>query len=330
MEAQLVSDRRQCVNSFDSIVFMNKDSTFRLMNGSSKYNAGFDEYNYRIKPKKEVKKKKPPTSTGTTARDYVVNKKKLRAKIYAFYSLVPSRKFSAFYSISFPKGFPDKSAGRVLNNVLTSLRKDRLRFQYIWVAERQKNGTIHFHILVNQFFNIRVTNYLFAQAIENEIQKESLYDLNFNKDKYNGCDVIYVRNEKGLRGYLTKYVSKNEDNFEVRPWACCRVVSSLFVSISCIAGEVDWVERLIQQRPDNSYIIFSCDFATYIPLNKMNNSYLMRTLKNINNQILKSYEYNNEDRTQMEVIDNIDHYGHNTQYSFASIFDNLPKVYWES
>ena len=74
---------------------------------------------------------------------YRLNKTKVRSKIMAYANLKRSKKFMAFYSISFPKGLSDEIIRTIHNTALTRVRKYRKSFSYIWVAERQKNGTLH-------------------------------------------------------------------------------------------------------------------------------------------------------------------------------------------
>ena len=170
-------------------------------------------------------KEKRPKKT-----EYVLNKKKVRENCSAFFGLRQSRKFLAFYSISFPRHFPDDYAFKVLNTVLTRLRKGNGLKSYLWVAERQKNGTIHFHLLTNNFIYVRVFNYYMAKAIENQINKYDI-DVNFDVNKYNGVDVRHVNNNrKALNIYLTKYVSKNLETFFRLPYHSSRDISELFTA----------------------------------------------------------------------------------------------------
>lgn len=54
---------------------------------------------------------------------YVLNKKKVREKCSAFFGLRQSRKFLAFYSISFPMGLEDSYIMQCYNTFLTRCRK---------------------------------------------------------------------------------------------------------------------------------------------------------------------------------------------------------------
>lgn len=163
-------------------------------------------------------------------RVYVLNKKKVREKCSAFFGLKSSRKFLAFYSISFPLNFEDDLCMKVFNTFLTRLRKDfRLR-SYLWVAERQKNGTLHFHLLTNSFMPIRKVNYYMSKAINNQV-KNSNEVSNFDMLSYNGVDVKRVNNNrKALNCYLTKYISKNNIFFYRLPYHSSRDISELFTA----------------------------------------------------------------------------------------------------
>lgn len=162
--------------------------------------------------------------------EYRLNKKKVREKCSSFFGLKQSRKFLAFYSISFPAGMADEYIMQCYNTFLTRCRKDMRLKSYLWVAERQKNGTLHFHVLTNNFMAIRRVNWYMAKAIENIIKKNNL-DLNFDVKKYNGVDVKRCNNNrKALNQYLTKYISKNEIEFFRLPYHSSRDISQLFTA----------------------------------------------------------------------------------------------------
>lgn len=162
--------------------------------------------------------------------EYKLNKKKVREKCSAFFGLRQSRNFLAFYSISFPMGFPDDFAYRCLNTVLTRMKKECGLKSYLWVAERQKNETIHFHMLTNTFMYIQKVNYMMSKAIETQVDENHL-DVNFNALTYNGVDVRHVNNNrKALNSYLTKYVSKNTAAFHRLAYHSSRDISELFTA----------------------------------------------------------------------------------------------------
>jgi len=181
-------------------------------------------------PEKDIQDE--PDEKRAKKREYKLNKKKVREKCAAFFGLKRSRKFLAFYTFSFPCGFPDENALRCLNSVFTSMRTTCGLKSYLRVTEYQKNGTIHFHLLTNNYMYVRRVNSLMAKAIQYEVKKYSL-SVNFDVSKYNGVDVKHVNNNrKALNSYLTKYVSKNNIVHEKIPYHSSRDISELFTAES--------------------------------------------------------------------------------------------------
>lgn len=173
-------------------------------------------------------------------KSYKLNKSKVKKKCHAMSRLDKSKKFLAFYSISFPVGLPDENAYKIFNTWLTRCRRDSGLKTYLWVAERQKNGTIHFHLLTNDFMPIKQVNDYMSKSLMSEKKKgiELLKDIDL--EKYNGVDVKKVgQNKNGLISYLAKYVTKNEVEFHRLPWHCSRDVSRLFTSINYNDEEQD-------------------------------------------------------------------------------------------
>jgi hypothetical protein len=85
-----------------------------------------------------------------------------------------------------------------LHRFLDALTKTQIRrhrsFDYLWVAELQKNGNIHFHLLWNQFFPIKALTRLWKQA-------------------NNSVDVKALQNVHHAKRYVMKYISKSEEQF---------------------------------------------------------------------------------------------------------------------
>ena len=177
----------------------------------------------------EPEKAKRPKKT-----EYRLNKKKVREKCSAFFGLRQSRKFLAFYTFSFPQNFPDEFAYQCFNTVLTRLKRECGLKSYLWVAERQKNGTIHFHMLTNTFMYIKKVNYFMARAINTQVRSDKnkgKIKVNFDIRTYNGVDVRRVNgSRKALNCYLTKYVSKNSIVFHRLPYHSSHDISELFTA----------------------------------------------------------------------------------------------------
>lgn len=184
-------------------------------------------------------------------RMYGVNVAKLRAKAIAFALLQASQRFLAFYTVSFPAGLSDDCAYKIWNSCLTFCRAEcRLR-SYLWVAEYQKNGTIHYHMLTNDYMDVVKINRFVAGSIDYHVQRGAAVWGRSSLERYNGVDVkpVFKRGarpelrtstvivERVVR-YLSKYVSKDLRCSAHRVWHCSRLVSALFVSCSLGAGDL--------------------------------------------------------------------------------------------
>lgn len=222
---------------------------------------------------------------------YKLNKKKVRSKIMAYSQLDKSRKFMAFYSISFPAGLDDFTIRQIHNTALTRIRKYRKSFTYIWIAERQANGTLHFHMLTNEWLNIRITNHIYKAAIKTQIKKQNLTHIKFDDKKYNGVDVKPVKNIQGLSKYLAKYVTKNDYSYNGLAWNCDKTISALVthlyldsVEFKKIESKLIYVNTFTKKNESNGYTTeFDIyDYGGYKP------KIIFATIKEINQYIVKS------------------------------------------
>ncbi len=186
--------------------------------------------------------------------EHYLNKTKVRDKCTAFFELERSQKFCAFYSVSFPKGMPEDVIYKCWNTWLTNLRKTYGLKDYVWVAEYQQNGTLHYHMLCNVRMEIQRVNRAMGICLFHQGY------LTTTIDKYNGVDVKKVHGSReNLNAYLTKYVSK-QDNFIYKhsPWRCSQSVSALFTSMMIDAKDS---LTLLQELSSRITQVYENDFA---------------------------------------------------------------------
>lgn len=204
----------------------------------------------------------------TKSEGYRVNKSLVISKATVFSALPTSRKFLAFYSISFPLGLSDQLAMKCLNIWLTRVRVLSPKINYLWVAERQKNKTIHFHLLCDKFLNIRVVNFYMAKALDGIRNECPAVFRDWNRAKYNGVDVKRVFNTKGITKYLTKYIAKGESVFNCRANGFSRLVSALFTKLlttSYLAfGYWNYFSYVEDTDPFSKRQVLN-DFAVWLP-----------------------------------------------------------------
>lgn len=176
-------------------------------------------------------------------KHYKLNKSKVRARAIAFSRLKKSQKNFFFYTISFPSQLPDNQCFEVFNIALTRLRKEEMIQDYLWITERQKNGTLHFHILTNDLFSVQALNKFVRKSLINKcLRKEFSYDLDVLK-KYNGVDIAKNRMSGKVKNfakekckqliisYLTKYITKNDIEFYRLPFHSSHSIAGLRKSV---------------------------------------------------------------------------------------------------
>lgn len=164
-----------------------------------------------------------------------------------------------FVTLTFPSSqkHTDLEAKKMLNYYLTELKNSVGSFAYVWKAEKQKNGNIHFHILINKYINYlhirKIWNNVlsrngYIEEYRKKLSKMTLHDYieyrkqnakikhtqkhieNYKKayregkktnwSNPNTTDIHTLRGIKSAAAYIVKYVSKPEENIEGRYWGC--------------------------------------------------------------------------------------------------------------
>jgi hypothetical protein len=156
-----------------------------------------------------------------------------------------------FWTVTFQKGTPDDVCYQLFNLWLTTLRQKKMLRSYLWVAERQENGTIHFHILIPHWMGVQRANAFMKESICNMIRRGEITNWSLHAAKrYNGVDIAKDRKTKkvvnfsdhgkqrSLARYLTKYVTKNETKLYRLPWHCSRDWSAMIVGVALTREEV--------------------------------------------------------------------------------------------
>lgn len=92
---------------------------------------------------------------------------------------------------------------KLLEPLLRILRRKHNMKLYIWKAETQMNGNIHYHITADIFIHHKK-----LREIWNKLQKKLGYIQ--GNEQPNSTDIHSVKNIKNLPAYLSKYISKNQ------------------------------------------------------------------------------------------------------------------------
>lgn len=253
------------------------------------------------------------TSPENPAREYKMNKSKVKNRLFAFMNLSICKKNFYFYSISFPIHTSDNDCYRYLNIFLTRVRQIYKDFLYIWVAERQCkndfNNTIHFHLCSHLNFSYQGLNKIMKSILVNEYnlnnnkfnyldKKTNEIKKGYNPIKYNGIDICKNQktkkiinfalnsNQKVLSSYLSKYISKNEVVSNKIVWHCSHLISSLFYSY-CVAD----AQKYLSLHSEKLKIVFEVKskFFECLIYDKVISNELMEELFEVNEILLSEF-----------------------------------------
>ena len=172
-----------------------------------------------------------------------------------------------FTTVSFPMGTPDHTAKACLNIFFTRWRKAIPDLSYLWTAERQKNGTIHFHIVTNRFTDVQLLNSWMKASLSNRLEQIP----NYSEDQlaiYNGVDIAArVYSKSGIEGYLAKYLTKAQFSGINQPWHRSRKMGELATKIRVDAVSIRSLFSFLKSAyisEDHRFRTFENDYCFYI------------------------------------------------------------------
>lgn len=222
----------------------------------------------KIKRPIDIKRQKPNSGK----RTYRINKTKIRNIILNWTNAMKGYKQLYFITISFPPSITDSTAYKALNSWLTSMRQTTGLKKYIWIAERQKIGTIHFHVAIPMRVSIRWCNDVMKKYLHQSIRKKELEWTHTQAAIYNGVDIAKDRKTKvvtnyasfhrtkNLMGYLSKYISKSNEKFTHQAWQCSKILSGFFTHV-CLT--VDEFEKYFLDYIDLNECLIVSDFFNF-------------------------------------------------------------------
>lgn len=218
-------------------------------------------------------KKKQPQKTDTAKktkpaqpkkiRYYKIDKKQVCHRIKNYINQMPGEKMLYFWTVTFPEKTSDEVAFKCFNKWLTRLRHESRLRSYLWITERQQNGTIHFHIVINQRMCVKKANKFMRASIMHSINAGEIDYSRIDAMRYNGVDIAKDRKtrrvtnfakqskSRSLERYLTKYITKNNAEFTKLAWHCSRDYSNLVIAVRLT--EREWliadIRNYIDKKP---------------------------------------------------------------------------------
>ena len=126
---------------------------------------------------------------------------------------------------------------QVLNKFIIICQRKGLFEQWFWRAEKQKNGNIHFHFLIDTYFDKKQLQSVWNSCLEplgyiNEFEKK------YNHRNPPTTQIQVVPNGQNIIDYVIKYVGKNEGTDKVmgRIWGMSDKLRNLKSYVEDIAN----------------------------------------------------------------------------------------------
>jgi hypothetical protein len=146
-------------------------------------------------------------------RTYSISKIKIQSACIAAW-VVKQCKTMLFITFTLPFDATEKQAAKIWDLTLNSLRNTYKIKTYVWIKERQKTGRLHYHVIVDRsFISIRYLQETFNAALDN-VQPGCV---KFNNSVRLGSRPVICSVQR-IAKYLSKYISKDENNFDARAY----------------------------------------------------------------------------------------------------------------
>lgn len=123
-------------------------------------------------------------------------------------------KYLLFFTVTLPFAMDEQTAAACWQGFLKNMRLHYKLNQYVWVKEFQKNGNIHYHIIIDRNrVGIQYLQKTWNNVIANITGTFPMY----NNSVRLGNNPI-IRNIHSVASYLSKYISKEKNEFSGRAW----------------------------------------------------------------------------------------------------------------
>lgn len=155
----------------------------------------------------------------------------------------------------------------LLNQFLVEARKRWKINNYLWRAESQKNGNIHFHLTCDNFIPMQELQDTWNR-IQNKLGYVDRYNQKTGKINPPSTEVRSVKNIRNISAYLAKYCAKEETNRKIdgKLWGLSQGLSKVKAAIDTVGSIIDEeIRRIGDAFPDKVYV---SDYMTciYVPV----------------------------------------------------------------
>lgn len=127
----------------------------------------------------------------------------------------------------------------MLQAFIQELERKHDVWHHFYVCEKQKNGNIHFHLLIDSYIQWREIRRVWNRIQDNHGYIEPFNKIHFHRNP-NSTDIHGLREVKDVVSYVVKYMTKDQDSLKVkgRIWGCSDALRKLVPYEGVIEGEL--------------------------------------------------------------------------------------------
>ena len=283
--------------------------------------------------KKNLKKNKPKGNVSAKAKN------RLSAKIdwllhisepKQFYSKKHNRSFSfrvnfITLTLASEQIHSDQFIKKnILNQFLVELRSNHNLKHYVWRAEAQKNGNIHFHLATDRYIHHstvrkiwnRIQNkygyidryrdsqcewhrngfkprpHMYSYWSKEKQYKAYLEGMKGNWSNPNSTDVHSVKNVRNLSAYLCKYMTKQDESRAIdgKLWGCSYTLSALNSCVVPISNRIRKDLRNLRSKFKHKYKSYDYHSCLYVNASEWCHRYYESLMREMKQYILECWE----------------------------------------
>jgi len=154
---------------------------------------------------------------------------------------------------------------KLLNHFLVVAKQKWGVRNYVWRAEPQKRGAIHFHILTDKFIpwsELRST----WNKIQEKLGYVSRFHMKHLHKNPNSTDVHSIKKVKNLASYLSKYCAKENTGREIEgnQWGLSQGLSKLKSIIEIVDSKIQANVDKIKKEIQNKWVEFEYCSVMYV------------------------------------------------------------------
>lgn len=234
-------------------------------------------------------------------------------------------------TLSAPQSHTDNYIKRHMLNqfIIKIYRETNVKF-YFWRAEKQKNGNIHFHMILDAFCNHRQ-----IREIWNTIQKNNGYIQRFAKihkhENPNSTDVKLIDNDHKAQLYITKYLQKDLEGQKVngRLWGMSDRLRAIDIYTHYPDNSIKQIIKELQQKQTTE--IIHNEHFTIVKYDEMSYHTIVKRYigQEIRHYYTQMYDYLYNDQPHPLELEGVDHMQINGYLStpddrYTNVIDSPP------